>query len=360
MIVVIAMALQISCSGSGEKFGGWEDRLFDVTPISGQETKTVIVTNPSQSDEQHVLSASFLASSNTAGHFRIDSIQVGDQPVGKNDIIIPPGSVLRLTVTYSPLNLETTQADYGGWITGEPEHFEPQPVGKKEPAKKKEAIHRALLELVYDKPSEGIVYVQLIGKAVPGPDGEVTAGGKPGECDPGNGTACYSGGFAIDIPSLLPDGPKDLTMTGDVRFSILESEASLRMDDFPPVLMVLRSTEIPQLPSGVTATLIISGAPGVTAQGSFDGARLELADVAFRIRVVLGELQPEDVTPGLPALVDFVINGMEITTTEPYAQGNITLHLETTLGDAPSGNELFDQFLSGAEITVIMKGQLAF
>lgn len=361
---IIVATVSISCSGSGGKLSGWQDEFFNKTPVTGSESKTILVANSSTSDEQHLLSAGFLPYSNSEGHFRIDEIMVGDQEVSRTDIVIPPGGVLRLTVSYVPQNLETTKAAYGGWLTGQSEQWEPQPVqtGEATPVEEEEdiTIHRALVELVYAKPEEGMVYVHLVGKAVAGPQGEIVAGGQPGECDPGNGIACYSGGFAIDIPSLVPSGPKDLVMTGDIPFSISAGSASLVMDGFPHVLFYLRSSEVPQLPSGVTATLIISGAPGITAEGTFDGARLELSSVAFRIRVVLGELQPEQITPGLPALVDFVIKDLEITTTEPYSQGNITLHLETTLGEAPSGNELFDQFLSGAKITVIMQGQLAF
>ncbi len=131
------------------------------------------------------------------------------------------------------------------------------------------------------------------------------------------------------------------------------------MDDFPPVLMYLRSTEIRELPPGVTASLIISGKPGETAEGTFDGARMTLRGVDFRVRVVLGELKTEEVTPGLVAIVDFTIEDLELTTTEPMASGNITMHIETSLGDKPSGNVLFDQFLSGAKIIAIMKGQLS-
>ena len=183
--------------------------------------------------------------------------------------------------------------------------------------------------------------------------------GGTGVCNPGNGTACYSGGFSINIPTLYSTGPKNLELTGAIPIDISGSMASLRMDDFPPVLMYLRSEEIPELPPGVTATLVISGSPDETATGTFDGSRLELQDVALRIRVVLGEVKPENVTPGMAAMVDFVISALEITTIAPLENGNITLHIETTLAQSPSGNPLFDQFLSGAKIIVVMDGTLA-
>ncbi|MBI4211554.1 MAG: hypothetical protein HY540_02845 [Deltaproteobacteria bacterium] len=337
---------------------------FATTPITESQTTTITVANPSESAAQRLLIAGFDPATNSAGHFRIDSIMVGNQSVANKDIIIPPQSVLTLRVTYEPVNLETTLANYGGWVTGVPSRWEPRVI-EPEPStaiekKETEAIHRALLQLIYDEPKPGMLYVQLVGRAVPGPEGEIVAGGRPGECTPGDGDACYTGGFSLDIPQLVPGGPKDLVMDGAVRISISGGAATMRMDDFPPALMYLRSTDIPQLPSGVSATLIVSGAQGKVATGTFDGSRLELSDVAFRIRVVLGEVAPADVTPGMSAIVDIVIDKLKLSTIEPYSGGEIGLHLETTLSAAPTGNELFDQYLGGAKVFVTMRGQLAF
>ena len=132
------------------------------------------------------------------------------------------------------------------------------------------------------------------------------------------------------------------------------------MDDFPYVIMYLRSEEIPQLPSGVSATLILSGALGYEAEGTFDGSRLELSGVAFRIRVALGEIPVEQIVQGISAMVDFEITDLEIETISPLSQGEITLYLETTIHQNPSGNELFDQFLSGTDVIAFMEGELAF
>ena len=133
----------------------------------------------------------------------------------------------------------------------------------------------------------------------------------------------------------------------------------MRMDDFPFAVMYLRSEEIPQLPSGVTATLVLSGAPGYEATGTFDGLRLNLEGAVFRVRVALGELAVDQVRQGISALVDFELTDLEITTINPLTQGEITLRMETTLPNNPSGNELFDQFLSGATVIGIMQGELA-
>lgn len=354
----LTFLLFASCSSTSQ-FGGMQNVQFSETPLTQTKTMTVELANPSQTQEQRIELAGFEPSSNNGGNFRIDKIQVGNRTVAPSDIVIPPSSVLKITVSYTPLSLQTSEADYAGWSTGKPERWTPQPVddARAKPEPEAGAIHRALLQLVYDHPQPGIVYVQLIGYATPGPNGETEVGGKRGECEPGNGMACYFGGFAIDIPELLPNGPQELVMTGMIPID-LSAGAVVRMDEFPAVLMYLRSTEIPQLPSGVTATMIITGAPGKVAQGSFDGTRLTLSDVAFRIQVVLGELQPSDVTPGMSAIVDFVIEHMEISTTEPLNQGNVTLHLETQLSEKPSGNDLFDQFLANVHVILFLKGQL--
>jgi len=348
------------CSCSGSQFAQWKIESFDTTPLTMSTQKTIYVGNNDTSEEQHVRAIGFDKGSNAAGHFRVDSIKVGDQTVGTKDIIVPPGSALTITIIYAPLNLETPYANYGGWETGRPEHWIPHPPDE-EPAEKEDvAIHRAILQASYDYPRPGLVQIELVGQAVMGPNGEITAGGKPGECTPGDGVACYTGGFAIDIPQLYSNGPRDLVLTGAIKFTISGGEVSMRMDDFPSALMVLRSTEIPDLPSGVTGTLVISGGIGKTAAGTFDGSRISMKDVTFRIRFVLGEATAADITPGMASMIDFEAPNLEIDTTEPLTQGNITMHLETTLSEAPSGNELFDQFLSNAKVIVVMKGQLSF
>jgi len=356
--VLIAL-LFAGCSGSS--FSGYQQEFFDETQITGETTKEIIIGNADDMDEQHLRGINFDKGSNAAGHFRIDSIKVGQQVVGMTDVIVPPQSALVVTVSYIPLNLETSTADYGGWETGEDDRWIPKPIDEIEDGEGglPEVIHRSLLQAVYDEPRGGIVYVELVGNAVPGPNGEIVAGGLGGPCEPGDGVACYTGGFAMDIPSLYAGGPKDLEFTKPIRMGITGGQATMRMDDFPPVLMYLRSSEIPELPSGVSASLIISGVPGEVAEGTFDGARLSLSGVDFRVRVVLGELATEDVTPGLVAIVDFTIDDLELTTTEPLSGGAITMRIETTLGEQPSGNALFDQFLTGAKIISVMRGNLA-
>lgn len=359
-ISLVIFLLLAGCSGSGGQFSSWQTEEFEETEITASTTRIFALANPSDEREQHIRAIAFDRGSNSQGHFRIDRVMVGDRDTPPSDIVIPPGSSLKVQVTYSPLNLKTSYASYGGWTTGEPRRWtprHPQDTGKKGD---EAIIHRAIIEAVYDYQREGIFFVQLVGRARPGPNGETEAGGAFVSCTPGGGTACYTGGFVLDIPQLAPGGPKPLELTGPIRFNFSGGSATMRMDDFPLVIYYLRSSEVPQLPSGVSATLVISGAQGEEASGTFDGVRLKVTGVVFRIRVALGELSLDQVKQGMSALVDFNVPDLEITTIKPLTQGDITLHLETTLVQNPSGNELFDQFLSGARVVAIMEGNLVF
>ena len=360
-IIMIVMAVMLSACSSSEQFVGWQTETFDKTPVTGSVTKTFVLGNSSDDKEQHIRGIAFDRGTNAAGHFAIAGMKVGDRDVAPDDIVVPPGSALSVTVNYAPLNLETSIADYGGWITGGEERW--TPVHPDEVAEMQEesdnAIHRAMVIAVYDHPKDGIFYVQLVGEAQEGPGGERDAGASSATCTPGGGTACYTGGFALDIPQLAPGGPKPLEITGPIKFAISGGAATMNMEDFPFVIYYLRSEEIPQLPSGVTATLVLSGALGYEATGTFDGSRLSLEGVAFRIRVTLGELSADEVKSGMSAMVDFDLTDLEITTISPLDQGDITFHMETTIPNNPSGNEIFDQFLSGVDVIAFMEGELS-
>ncbi|MFH1652785.1 MAG: hypothetical protein ABIE74_01895 [Pseudomonadota bacterium] len=361
LLTSLVLLISASCSSSSQ-FSGWQDVVFDATPVGQAAKQTFTVGEIDPSTERHILGIDFDKSSNSAGHFRLENVMVGNKLVNKRDIVIPPGSALSMTVTYSPLDLLTTKASYGGWTTGREERWEPVNPDELEQKQKKDelsAIHRSLVYTLYDVKGEGILTVQLIGKAIPGLNGEVSIPRAGGPCTPGGGTACYTGGFAVDLPELAPGGPKDMELVGPIRFAISGNDVEMRGDDFAPALMHLSSADNPQLPGGLVLTLIVSGAEGKVFKGTFDGARLTLKDVVFRVRVVLDTLKAEDLQTGVAASVDFEVPNLEIKTTEPLTQGNITLHMETTLPPSPSGNPIFDQFLSNAKIILIMKGELA-
>ncbi len=358
-LVLCSLAVLLIACTEGAQFTGWQTEEFSKTLVTQSRTKTFVLSNPQEDQEQHVRAIAFDRGSNAAGHFRIDKVEVGGQVVPATDIVIPPGSALTVTVTYAPTNLEASQAAYNDWVTGAPERWIPKKPEDAARKQEKVILQRSIIEVVYDFPTEGIYYVQLVGEAKPGPNGEEEAGGAFAACTPGDGIACYTGGFAVDIPQLAPGGPKALTLTGPIKLRIDGGSVTLRMDDFPYAIMMLRSSEIPQLPSGVSATLVISGAQGAEATGTFDGTRITLEDVAFRIRVALGELTLDQIKQGISALVDFEVPNLKIETIKPLSKGAITMHMETALPQNPSGNELFDQFLSGAQIVAIMEGELA-
>lgn len=362
LLIMTLFVLALAACESETQFTAWRTEAFDRTAVTESSTRTFMLANPSTEEDQHLRAIAFDRGSNSAGHFRIESVEVGNQSVDETDVVLPPGGVLTVTVTYSPKNLETTKASYGGWVTGEEERWipkHPDEAAKKSPDEDT-AIHRAIIEAVYDYPKEGICFVQLVGEAEPGPKGEDESGGGSATCEAGNGVACYTGGFSIDIPQLSPGGPQTLELTGPVRMSLSDGVIKMLMDDFPYAIMYLSSEDTPQLPSGVTVTIIISGSEGVTAEGTFDGSRIAIDKASFRIRAAMGELTADDIRQGISALVDFDIPDLVFETTKPLTEGSITLHLETKLPNNPSGNELFDQFLSGADVIVIMEGEFKF
>ncbi len=361
VIIFTAVSLLASCS-SETQFLEWRTEHFDQTQITKSVTKSFVFANSSSDGEQHIRAIAFDKGSNAVGHFKINSVKVGAMDVEPTDIVVPPGSSLSVEITYSPRNLETTKASWGGWTTGNEERWIPKRIEDLEEESQNESsvIHRSLVIAVYDYPKEGYYYLQLVGEAEEGPNGEVELGGGATSCEPGGGTACYNGGFAIDIPQLAPGGPKPMEVTGPVTFNVSGGSAKLRMDDFPNAIYYLRSEEVTQLPSGTTVTLVVSGTEGVEAEGTFDGSRITLSGVSFRIRAALGELSSEQVKQGMAALIDFDVPDLTIETISPLSQGSITMRMETSLPQNPSGNDLFDQFLSGANVVAIMEGELDF
>lgn len=361
-------------------FSSWNRETFPTTRVSQSSTKTLQVLNESPTEIQHVMSMAYYTNSNKEGHFQITDIRVGTEPAGQKDIFIPPLGVLNIGITYAPLNLETSEAEYAGWITTSEDRAEPVTIEKEEPveamkemigtkalgdAKEYEpAIHRSVLMIAYDGPEEGYVSFELVGTAIPGPNGEETAipvGQGAGECDVGGNRACFIGTFSIDLPGLMSGGALEVPMNGPLPLTIDGGAAELDMNEFPPIIIPLKGNGPGEALEGKpvdAVTIIISGTPDTVTKGSFDGANLILSDVSFRVRVDLGELTYDDITPGLATAVDFNIPGLEITTDQPFDGANISFGVETTLSSNPSGNGLFDSFLANAKVVVKFMGKL--
>ncbi len=345
-------------------FTDWRRELFAETPVTQNQTKMISMRNDNSEEVQKISGIGFDGSGDGRQHFRIDKITVGDRPVSSKDIVIPPGSSLNIQMTYEPRSLETTNADFGGWITtSEPAPFVPHKPGEEpEAPEEPEAIHRALLIAVYETPKSGVSQIELVGRAVPGPNGEVSlpeAG--TGICESGPGRACFTGIFSMDIPDLFTEGPVEEELIGPIRFAMEGGIASLNMSDLPPILIVLRGNGPGEPLEGQpvsSVSIIVKGVSGVTAQGTFDGSRLELSDLGFRIQVVVGEITREMMT-NINPIVDFTLENLRLTTEEPLVDGQMTLLIDTTLSDNPSGNPIFDEFFGNKQILVRFRGNLA-
>lgn len=386
--ILVLLASFAGCSNA-RLFSGYQRENFDLTRVTESKNKTIQIVNDSPTAIQHIQGISFYSNSNEAGHFQVIETKVGATVVGQQDIFVPPMSDLKIKVTYAPLDLDTTPAGFAGWVTRPTDRWEAVdlnsfdvPASGEETKSKnavnvmtklagkeayyyKPAIHRAMLLVIYDKPSEGYLSIELVGGAVPGPNSEVTAvplGGSGGEnCVAGGKTACFTGSMSIDLPGLMKGGAVEVPMQGSIPFEIDGSSMKLVMDQFPPVLMALEGNGPGEPLEGKpidAISIIISGVTGTEAFGSFDGQSIQLSEAIFRVRVLLGKVDYADIGPGLAAAVDFNIDPLEITTDEPFDGSKIVFGMETTLSDSPSGNGLFDAFLGSARVVVKFKGML--
>ncbi|MDP2599941.1 MAG: hypothetical protein Q8P84_04310 [Deltaproteobacteria bacterium] len=357
---IAALLLIQACSPAN--FTSWQQEHFNKTPITEKETKTISLKNENNQEVQKLLGVGFDGSSNGKENFSIDKIMVGDRVVGAKNIIVPPGSSLNIQISYEPRNMETSKIDYGGWVTGEETPFRTHKPGEEpKPPDRSKAIQRAVVLAVYESPRQGIAQVELVGTAVPGPNGELSLPeGGVSECQPGGGVACFTGNFSIDIPKIFTSGPQETPLLGAIRFSV-DGEASLKMSDLPPIVFVLKGNGPGEPLEGQpisAVSIVIRGVAGEEATGTFDGSQMELQNLSFRIQVVAGEIQPEDAL-GITPLVDFALNKLTMITEEPLTDGKITFKMDTTLSENPSGNPIFDQFFGNAQIIVRFRGNLA-
>lgn len=372
----------IACSTTTIPFASFQQELFDITPVTVSKEKVIRLANPDTEAAQHIAAIAFDAGANGGGSFQIKSVLVASREVGAKDVVVPGGSAVEIHVAYVPKNLATTVADFGGWSTGQPTRYTPQPPDKSLTTRRRspatailallaqpvpvKAIHRALLLVTYDQPREGVTQIELVGRAVPGPNGETVATGggggttTPGECTPDGKTACFQGQFGIELPGLMKGGPVFAEMSGGMPITIDGASAQVDLNAFPPVLFVVKGNgpgePLDGKPVGAIS-IVISGVPDLVASGSFDGSALQLSDMGFRIRIYLFELMLEE-ADATTATADFIVGGLTVTTAAPLADGKITLHIETTLGTNPSNNPIVDPFLSGAKVIVTMDGAL--
>jgi len=380
----IFACLFVACSGvacSGHKqFSDYQREFLGHVAVGEKITKEIVIQNTSLTETHHIEGLNFDAANNTAGHFRIEKVEVGGVPQNPRDrdITVPPASMVQIFVTYQPLNLETTISNAGGWSTGREERYVPKQPEEDSSATKAmgdmltsknveldddaKAIHRAVIAVVYDQPRVGILLVEVVGTAQEGPNGETTAvGSGGGSCPEGSGIICYSGGFAIELPDIMTGGARQLKLSGPIVFESSGSNLTLDMTAFPSALLVMKGNGPGEPLEGQpinAISLVISGSEGVSASGTFDGSNIDVNGISFRIRVVLGELKESDVNPGLQSTVDFSVKDVTIKTSKPLTNGTITLVAEAVLDKEPSGNPAFDQVLGNTRVVVTMDGNL--
>lgn len=343
-------------------FADYRQEVFPQTAINNSSEKVVRLVNPHADTPQHIGAIGFNGGGNADGNFEIAHVVVAGKVVPKSDIVVPGGAALEIHLIYHPQNMKTTLAHYGGWDTGEPIREVPLAPGESVPKAGATPVHRGMLAVTYHSPEEGVISVELVGTAHEGKNGEAEAGGGAGApCTAEGTTACFRGTFAIAIEGLVKGDPIAYPMGGPVALDIESGTARMSMDKFPYVLIVLKGNGPGEPLEGQplsALSIIVSGAKGITAVGSFDGSSIDLQGVGMRIRIRPGEVAPEDVNPSMDAMADFELNDIHLTTSEPLTTGDITFNLDTTLSEKPSGNEIVDGFLAGAHVVVEMKGLL--
>ncbi len=410
-VVLVSLAL-LGCERS-LPFANYQQEFFDVTPITGSQLQIIKLVNPEKETAQHISGLGFDAGGNPGEHFSIEAVKVGDKDVARRDISVPPGASLEIHVRYTPQDLDTTQANFGGMATGQPERVTPQAPredaseqadesaaeatgtstpasrgavmaagillgGKSAPAPQKtpatrdfqtlagDALHRALLVLIYDYPQEGILQVEFVGTAIPGPQGELVAapsadggGVATGECTAGGTTACFAGDFSINLPGLMKEAVHT-ELTGAWPITIDGGTASADMGQFPLALFVVQGNGPGEPLEGqpISAlSIAISGDPHSQATGTFDGSSLTLTDAGFRIRIYFSAMSVDGLASNA-APAEFIVDGLTIETRMPLADGTIGLGVESILEQNPSGNLAVDPLLSGATFVVDMQGTL--
>lgn len=357
---LIALMGTSACTKAGV-FADYRQELFPQTSINATSEKVVRITNPHLDQVQRVGAIDFDGGGNQDGNFDVDHVIVAGKVVPKRDIVVPAGGMMEVHMAYHPQKLNTTYASYGGWVTGEPVRARPLAPGESLPKKEKFAVHRGMLIVTYHFPEEGVIQIELVGTAIPGGEGEIEAsGGAGGECEAKDTTSCFRGTFAITIEGLMKGDPIPYPISAPVPILIEAGTARMVMDKFPYVLIVMKGNGPGEPLEGqpISAlSIVVSGAKGITAIGTFDGSTISLDNVGFRIRIVPGELAVGDINPSMAAMGDFEIKDIALTTSEPLTAGEIGFKLETTLSGKPSGNEIIDKFLANASVNVEMKGK---
>lgn len=361
-IAALSAILGLSACTKPGVFADYRQEVFPQTEINANSEKIIRITNPHGDQVQRIGAIDFDGGGNQDGNFEVSHVVVAGKVVPKRDIVVPAAGTVEVHMNYHPQKLITTYASYAGWVTGEPTRERPLMPGESVPKKEKFAVHRGMLIVTFHFPEEGVVQIELIGTAIPGIEGALEAsGGAGGDCEAKDTTACFKGTFSITIEGLMKGDPIPYAISAPVPIQIEAGTARMVMDKFPYVLIVMKGNGPGEPLEGqpISAlSIVVSGAKGITAIGTFDGSAISLDGVGMRIRIVPGELAVADINPSMAAMGDFEIKDIALTTSEPLTAGEISFKLETLLSGKPSGNEIIDNFLANAHVNVEMKGKL--
>lgn len=121
----LVLCLGCGCSRS-LPFAEYQREYFERTAITATSTQVVKLENPHPSEPQRVSLVTFSGGGNEGGHFKLEGVFLGERELPTSDVLIPPGAAIELHLSYTPRDLDTTRALFGGCETGQPERHTPQ------------------------------------------------------------------------------------------------------------------------------------------------------------------------------------------------------------------------------------------
>jgi len=147
--------------------------------------------------------------------------------------------------------------------------------------------------------------------------------------------------IAISLPDYPKIGPIIFSGSADVSYSINEKNILLLTEQFSELYAEL--TDIPESYRPVTLALNISNS---AIKSTWDKDRnITISPVDFEVSVYKGKTA--EIENGARCLTSFTLKNVQILF-EDMISGNILLNFDANL--PRSGNEFFDQILSGKEI----------
>lgn len=257
--ILLGIGTLAACSGAAPQVSG-------VVAIANYETiacvpqqKTLQIRNNNTSEPQRVQGVLFemgtndfdvkgahpetlLAGESYFQYFKVDEVAVGNtvkQAVNNKvlEVIIPPGGIMTLKVSYNPRAVTTG-----------------------------EAFHNTYLDVVLNGPKLGVMQIELRGKAPTAQEGCGTTQGDLKKFKVNKVTININD---ADQPGLAPQEHTGITEL--FQFGVDGTKASIGAQDFPSIPIDTPTTS-------VSADLVDE-----TFEGTFDGSKLEWAEVTLTV-----------------------------------------------------------------------------